>query len=67
MIVCICNNVNSETIKSTLDSGVTSLKGICDKTGATNCCGKCKFKVNALIQDHIPADNALNLVAAQGS
>jgi bacterioferritin-associated ferredoxin len=63
MIVCICNNVNSATIKSTLESGVTSLKGICEETGATSCCGKCKFKVNALIQDHIPEDNAIHLTA----
>jgi bacterioferritin-associated ferredoxin len=52
MIVCICNNVNSDTIKSTLEKGVTTIQGIREETGATGCCGKCQFKVNGLINDH---------------
>ncbi len=66
MIVCICNNVNSQTIKEKLNEGVTTIQGIRSETGATGCCGKCQFKVNALIQDHIPALNSSKRVA-QGS
>jgi len=52
MIVCICNNVNSATIKSVLDQGVNTIQGVREKTQATACCGKCQFKVNGLIQAH---------------
>lgn len=62
MIVCICNNVNSETIKSALDTGVTSVEGIREKTGATDCCGKCKFKVNGLIQAHLNENYSEQLI-----
>jgi len=63
MIVCICNNVNSETIKSTLERGVTTIQGVREETGATNCCGKCQFKVNGLIHDHLSQDDAPQLAA----
>lgn len=53
MIICICNNVNSETIKSSIDMGATTVQAVRDATGAASCCGKCQFKVHSLIQDHI--------------
>ncbi len=66
MIICICNNVNSDTIKSTLEKGVNSIQGIREETGATACCGKCQFKVNGLIHDHLSNEQPLQL-AAQNS
>jgi bacterioferritin-associated ferredoxin len=51
MIVCICNNVNSSTIKATVKRGACSVEDVKASTGAASCCGKCQFKVNALVQD----------------
>jgi bacterioferritin-associated ferredoxin len=56
MIICICNNVNSQTIKSAIDCGANSVERVREVTGASACCGKCQFKVNRLVQDHVPAD-----------
>jgi len=53
MIVCICNNVNSETINSAIDMGATTIQSVRKATGAASCCGKCQFKVHSLIQDHV--------------
>lgn len=53
MIVCICNNVNSDMIKSSIDMGATSVQAVRNATGAASCCGKCQFKVHSLIQDHV--------------
>tara|TARA_R110002111_G_scaffold125940_13_gene190437 strand:- start:445 stop:642 length:198 start_codon:yes stop_codon:yes gene_type:complete len=54
MIVCICNNVNSATIESAIELGATSVDAVKAATGAASCCGKCQFKVNRLVQDHVP-------------
>jgi bacterioferritin-associated ferredoxin len=51
MIVCICNNINSSTIKATIKQGACSVEDVKTTTGAASCCGKCQFKVNALVQD----------------
>jgi bacterioferritin-associated ferredoxin len=51
MIVCICNNVNSSTIKATVQRGACSVDDVKETTGAASCCGKCQFKVNAIVQD----------------
>jgi bacterioferritin-associated ferredoxin len=53
MIVCICNNVNSETISSAVDMGATTVQAVRKTTGAASCCGKCQFKVHSLIQNHV--------------
>ena len=53
MIVCICNNVNSATIKSSIDMGATTVQAVREITKASSCCGKCQFKVNSLIQNHV--------------
>lgn len=58
MIICICNNVNSQTIKSAIDSGASSVEHVRETTGASACCGKCQFKVNRLVQDHTPVELA---------
>ena len=54
MIVCICNNINSATIKTSIEQGATSVDAVKEATGAASCCGKCQFKVNRLVQDHVP-------------
>jgi len=51
MIVCICNNVNSATIEASVQNGACSVDSVRAETGATSCCGKCQFKVNAIVQD----------------
>lgn len=56
MIVCICNNVNSETIHNSIDNGADSIDAIRHETGAAGCCGKCQFKVNRILQDRQQLD-----------
>lgn len=56
MIICICNNVNSQTIETAVNSGAHSVDHVREATGAAGCCGKCQFKVNRIIQDHIPLE-----------
>jgi bacterioferritin-associated ferredoxin len=51
MIVCICNNVNSDAIHSAIDNGACSVDAIREDTGAATCCGKCQFKVNRILHD----------------
>lgn len=51
MIVCVCNNVNSATIESSVEMGATSVDAVREATGATSCCGKCQFKVNRIVQN----------------
>jgi bacterioferritin-associated ferredoxin len=53
MIVCVCNNVNSETINSAIDMGATTIQTVREVTGAASCCGKCQFKVHSLINNHV--------------
>ncbi|WP_297812055.1 (2Fe-2S)-binding protein [uncultured Methylophaga sp.] len=51
MIVCICNNVNTDAIHSSIDAGASCVDKIREDTGAAACCGKCQFKVNRILQD----------------
>ena len=64
MIVCICNNVNSETISSAIDMGATTVQSVREATGAASCCGKCQFKVHSLIQSHVVDSNQIMKLAA---
>lgn len=52
MIVCVCNNVNVNTLKSHIEEGADSLEKLRTCTGAGDCCGKCQFKVNRVLQQH---------------
>ena len=54
MIVCVCNNVNVEKVKASIDAGADTLEAIRETTGAAACCGKCQFKVNRVLQQHSP-------------
>jgi len=51
MIVCICNNVNSETIHASIDDGASTVEAVREQTGAAACCGKCQFKVNRMLHE----------------
>jgi bacterioferritin-associated ferredoxin len=59
MIICVCNNVNSSTIRSSIDDGASSVEEIREATGASSCCGKCQFKVNGLLQESEPTQQCL--------
>lgn len=59
MIVCICNNVNSETITAAIDMGANTVQAVREVTGAASCCGKCQFKVHSLIQGHVAESSPL--------
>lgn len=52
MIVCVCNNVNVNTLKSHIEQGADSLEKLRTCTGAGDCCGKCQFRVNRVLQQH---------------
>lgn len=56
MIVCICNNVNSDSIHASIDAGACSVDAIRNETGAASCCGKCQFKVNRILHDRQQAE-----------
>ena len=57
MIVCICKNVNVHAIQTTIASGIDTLEGIREATGAGACCGKCQFKVNRVLTQHVGQSN----------
>lgn len=57
MIICICKNVNVHAIQTTIASGVNTLEGIRETTGAGACCGKCQFKVNRVLSQHVSQSN----------
>jgi bacterioferritin-associated ferredoxin len=56
MIVCICNNVNTDAIHASIDNGACSVDAIRNETGASACCGKCQFKVNRILHDRQQLD-----------
>jgi len=56
MIVCICNNVNSETIHASIDDGARTVEAVREQTSASACCGKCQFKVNRMLHEREQAD-----------
>jgi len=58
MIICVCNNINSATIESSIEMGATTVDAVREDTGAASCCGKCQFKVNRLLQDSDSANLA---------
>jgi bacterioferritin-associated ferredoxin len=67
MIVCICNNVNSDSIHASIDNGACSVDAIRNDTGAASCCGKCQFKVNRILHDRQQAEAQTLLSAAEAA
>lgn len=57
MIICICKNVNVHAIQATIASGIDTLEGIRETTGAGACCGKCQFKLNRVLSQHASQSN----------
>ncbi|KGM07074.1 hypothetical protein LP43_1575 [Methylophaga thiooxydans] len=58
MIVCVCNNVNSEMIHTSIDDGARTVEAVRQDTGASDCCGKCQFKVNRMLHEREQAELA---------
>lgn len=58
MIVCVCNNVNSEMIHTSIDDGARTVESVREDTGASACCGKCQFKVNRMLHEREQAELA---------
>lgn len=48
MYVCICKAVTDRQIRSAVEDGVTSMKGLRDNLGCTGQCGKCGRHVKKL-------------------
>ncbi|GAA0692296.1 MULTISPECIES: (2Fe-2S)-binding protein [Clostridium] len=54
-IICICNQVDEDTIINAIKEGATTVDAVREKTGATGgaCHGaRCKKKVEALIEKY---------------
>ena len=52
-IICLCKNINEETIKEAIKNGATTIEVVAETTGATTgFChgGRCKAKIEALIK-----------------
>ena len=52
-LVCSCNNVGEGNIKQEIAKGCTSLKEICNLTGAGTGCGSCRPEVQRLLSQEI--------------
>ena len=48
MYVCICKAVTDTQIRSAVEDGVTTMKGLRDSLGCTGQCGKCGKHVKKL-------------------
>ncbi len=48
MYVCICKAVTDRQIRSAVEDGVTTMKGLRDSLGCTGQCGKCGKHVKQL-------------------
>lgn len=51
MVICLCNNVNSKTIKDSIDQGAKTLDAVRKSTGASTCCGKCEYHVSKMLDE----------------
>ena len=51
MVICLCNNVNSKTIKHSIDNGARTLDAVRKTTGASTCCGKCEYHVTKMLDE----------------
>lgn len=68
MIVCICNNVNSRAIEEAVLEGAVTVDAVRAATGASDCCGKCQFKVSRAISDTLErTPNSVQFYNAAGA
>jgi ferredoxin-nitrate reductase len=61
-LVCSCNNVGADNIKNKINEGCTSMKDICNSTGAGTGCGSCKPEVKRILQETLSEQGVANLV-----
>jgi bacterioferritin-associated ferredoxin len=52
VIVCHCAVVNDRAVSDTIESGVRTLAGLCNATGAGKNCGVCVFSLKRLLCEH---------------
>ena len=50
-LVCSCNNVGAENLKGKILAGCTSMKDLCNTTGAGTGCGSCKPEVKRILEE----------------
>ena len=50
-LVCSCNQVGEGNLQKLIEGGCTSLKELCDNSGAGLGCGSCKPEIQELIRD----------------
>lgn len=65
MYVCICKGVTDLEIRSAVEDGIRTVRGLRKQLGCTGQCGKCKAQVRE-IRDEVIAgqcDMALNTLA----
>jgi bacterioferritin-associated ferredoxin len=54
--ICLCEAVNSGTIRETISEGARSLAEVGRACGAGTVCGKCKRNIVCLIEQHAAAN-----------
>ncbi|MEL6560576.1 MAG: molybdopterin-dependent oxidoreductase [Bacteroidota bacterium] len=50
-LVCSCNNVGSGNVENAISAGCSTLKDICQQTGAGLGCGSCKPEVQRILEN----------------
>ncbi len=53
MYVCICNKVNEAQVSQAVRQGADSLDKLEAVLGVGNCCGKCQFRANRVLQQNL--------------
>ena len=50
-LVCSCNNVGEENLKSKIAEGITDVEKLCSLTGAGQGCGSCRPEVKSILRE----------------
>lgn len=53
MVVCVCNNVSTNTINNDYIDKNKSVDDLIIDTGATTCCGKCANYINCMFSEKV--------------
>lgn len=51
MVICLCKNINSQTIENSISNGARTLDAVRETTGASTCCGKCEYHVTRMLDE----------------
>lgn len=62
MIVCVCNNISEQKIRSAVDTGVTSMAQLREQFDLGKCCGKCHSSAKDVLRDCMHKKQGLYLV-----